>query len=69
MYVVTTLYLSIISKGYETTLEETKFEKGLGVNIDPELNFNNHIKLTIKKQDVLSLAYCMTTLAIFCLWP
>ena len=32
-----------------STLEETKCEKDLGVNIDPELNFNNHIKLTIKK--------------------
>ena len=32
-----------------STLEETKCEKDLGVNIDPELNFNNHIKLAIKK--------------------
>ena len=32
-----------------STLEETTCEKDLGVNIDPDLNFNNHIKLTIKK--------------------
>ena len=32
-----------------STLEETKCEKDVDVNIDHELNFNNHIKLTIKK--------------------
>ena len=43
----------IIKEGDKlSTLEETKCEKDLGVNIDPDLNFNNHIKLTIKKQGV-----------------
>ena len=43
-------YNYVIKEGDKlSTLEETKCEKDLGVNIDPELNFNTHIKLTIKK--------------------
>ena len=27
----------------QSVLKETKFQKDLGVNVDPELNFNDHI--------------------------
>ena len=32
-----------------TALQETTCEKDLGVNVDPESNFNNHIQITVKK--------------------
>ena len=43
-------YQYFIKEGEEVTvLKETKCEKDLGVNVDPELNFNDHIHITVKK--------------------
>ena len=49
-------YQYFIKEGEEVTvLKETKCEKDLGVNVDPELNVNDHIHITVKKgqKDVL----------------
>ena len=36
-------------------VEKTELEKGLGVKIDPQLNFKNHVKLTVKKPVMLHI--------------
>ena len=38
----------------KTELEITDLEKDLGVSIDPLLNFNSHIKITVKKATAVS---------------
>ena len=44
----------IREESHKTKLEIPDVEKDLGVNIDPNLNFNNHTKLTVKKATAIS---------------
>lgn len=39
--------------GTPITLEETKLEKDLGVNIDPSLKFSQHIEIQVNKANRL----------------